>query len=49
MYFSDVEKTGETDFVQKPKSIYGATFGKAAVPKKSTSSNATHFGREGHK
>ena len=23
MYFSDVEKIGETDFIEKPKSIYG--------------------------
>ena len=49
MYFSDVEKTRETDLVEKPKSIYhGSSFGKVAVPKKRTSSNATHFGREGH-
>ena len=48
VYFSDVEQTGETDFVEKPKSIYGTPFGKVAVPKKWTSSNATQFGREGH-
>ena len=48
MYFSDVEKTEETDLVEKPKSIYGTPFGKVAVPKKLTSSNATHFGRDGH-
>ena len=31
-FFSDVEKTGETDFVEKPKSIYyyGTPFGKVA-------------------
>ena len=35
MYFSDVEKTGETDFVEKPKSIYYMTppLGKWLVPK----------------
>ena len=44
MYFSYVEKTGETDFVEKPKSIYGTPFGKVAVPKKWTSSSATHLG-----
>ena len=48
MYFSDVKKTGETDFVEKPKSIRGTPFGKGVVPKKWTSSNVTHFGREGH-
>ena len=32
MYFSDVEQTGETDFVLKLKSIYGTPFGKVAVP-----------------
>ena len=40
MYFSDVEKTGETDFVEKPK---------VAVAQKWTSSNVTHFGQDGHK
>ena len=44
MYFSDVEKTGEIDLVEKPKSIYGTPFGKLAVPQKITSSNVTHFG-----
>ena len=48
MYFSDVEKTGETDSVENPKSINGTPFRKVAVPKKWTSSNATHFGREGY-
>ena len=48
--FHDVEKTGETDFFEKPKSIYymDILYGrKLAVPKKVTSSNPTHFGREG--
>ena len=44
MYFSDVEKTGETDSVEKPKSINGTLFGKVTVPNKSTSSSVTHFG-----
>ena len=48
MYFSDAEKTGETDFGEKPKSIYGSPFGKVAIPKRLTSSSVTHFGREGH-
>ena len=48
VYVSDVEKTRETDLVEKPKSIYGTSFGKVAVHKKWTSSNVTHFGREGH-
>ena len=48
MSFSDVEKTGETDFVEKPKSLYGTPFGKLAVPQKCPSSNPTHFGRYGH-
>ena len=48
MYLSGVEKTGETGFVEMPKSVYGTPFGKVAVPKKSTSSNVTHLGREGH-
>ena len=34
VYFSDVEKTAETDFVEKRKSIYGTPFGKVAVPQK---------------
>ena len=34
VYFSDVEKTGETDSVENPKSIHGTPFGKVAVPKK---------------
>ena len=32
--FSDVEKTGETDFVEKPKLIHGTPFGEVAVPEK---------------
>ena len=48
MYFSDVEKTGETDFAENPKSIQGTPFGKVAVPKKWKSNNAIHFGREGY-
>ena len=31
MHFSDVENTGETYFVEKPKSIYGTSFGKVTV------------------
>ena len=46
--FSDVEKSGEIDSVEKPTLIYGIPFGKVAVPKKWTSSNVTHFWREGH-
>ena len=46
--FYDVEKTGETDSVEKPKSIHRIPSGKVAVPKRLTSSNVTHFGREGH-
>ena len=41
-------RTGETDSVEKPKSIHGTPFGEVAVPKKWTSCNVTHFGREGH-
>ena len=33
MYISDVEKIGETDFVEKPKSIYGTPLGKWLYPK----------------
>ena len=34
MYFSDVEHTGETDFVEKPKSIFVAPpLGKWLYPK----------------
>ena len=48
MYVSDVEKTEETDSVEKPKSIHGSPLGKVAVPKQWTSSNVTPFGWEGH-
>ena len=48
MYFADIEKTGETDSIENPKSIHGTPFRKVAVPKKWTSSNATHFRRESH-
>ena len=50
-YFSDVEKTGETDFIEKPKSIYisyDTPFGESSCTKKRTSSNVTHFRRKGH-
>ena len=48
VYISDVEKTGETDSIEKPKLMHGTPVGKLAVPKKWTSSSVTHFGREGH-
>ena len=48
MYFSDVEKTGESDSVGKPKSIRGIPFGIVAVPEKWINSNGTPFAPEGH-
>ena len=32
--FSDVEKTGKTDSIEKPKLIHGTTYGKIPVPKR---------------
>ena len=51
MYFSDVKKDWRNWFHWKAKidiMAVGTPFGKVAVPKKWTSSNETHFGREGH-
>ena len=46
VYFSDVEKIGETDFIEKPKSIYRTPFGFGTVAAPEwTSSNVTHYGR----
>ena len=34
VYFSDAEKTGETDFVEKPKSIRGTPFWESGCTQK---------------